>query len=261
MDFLNPDYGYQLYGETTQPEQYPIQQSSDQQSSQAVENQVLRLTGKAIPEIADHLDIDKEDTELNVYLTGFLFCKLFETGEQGVISEDYIDYNLQPVSNDQFACISTYLARYRIGSERIQDLTELAYYNGYLTYDPEPFLGKINIYGTNGEILSRGQKDLIDNIRVKYDYLTADTYYQEHVFSFVEDYIFFQNEGLSWNQLLYILCQARIDQESVLKEGQFVIYQQFEEVLSDNLEPVLMDKTQYYIVDGLMNPIGSYGFS
>lgn len=215
----------------------------------------LRLTGLAISEIADHMDPDKEDTLLNVYLTGFLLCKLMEFGEYDVINEDYFDNELD---QDQFSCMSTYLSRYGIGNDQIEGLTDFSYLNGYLTYEPVPFIGRINIYGPNREILSESNRERIDHSRVRYNYLETETFYQEHVFSFINDYIFFYSSGLSWNQLIYVLSRARIDQETILNEELMLIYMEFEKVISNNIESVITEKIKYFITDEYMNPIGMY---
>jgi hypothetical protein len=123
-----------------------------------------RLTGKSIPLIGNQLlsynrDMPKNDE--GVFLTGLLFCNLWKDNNESIIGQIWYDPTFAGARDDPIECVKMYLRKYNIDESGMRQIIESTLKQGYISYDPVPYVGKIYIRGINGEkinLLSEQEK-------------------------------------------------------------------------------------------------------
>lgn len=184
-----------------------------------------RLTGKSIPLIANQLISYERDVPKNedgVFLTGLLFCNLWKDNNESSINQMYYDQSFAGFSDDPAGCVEMYLRKNDV-YDGMEQLIESALKQGYITYDPIPYVGKIHIRGISGEKLGElQQEDVIDNLMQDYPgpgSVTEGT----KIFQIINNiYWSGQGKGSDWYQLIMGLAGSRsgtiVDEEPGLDE-------------------------------------------
>jgi len=171
-----------------------------------------RLTGRSIPLISNQLLSYEQDIPKNkegVFLTGLLFCNLWKNNNESSINQMYYDLSFAGLSDDQAECVEMYLRKNDV-HDGMEQLIESTLKQGYITYDPIPYVGKIHIRGINGEKLDELQQEyVVDNLRQGYPgpgSVTEGT----QIFQIINNiYWSGQGKGSDWYQLIIGLAGSR----------------------------------------------------
>ena len=168
-----------------------------------------RLTGKSIPLIGNQLlSYDREipTNEDGVFLTGFLFCNLWKDNSEGIIGQEWYDPIFAGVRDDPAECVKMYLRKYNIDESRMEQIIESTLKQGYISYDPIPYIGKIHINAIgNGNLFDivsdQHQKNVDQYFGKAHDGYNDDTKIGE-ILSNMIDMDHPDDHGFSWDELI-----------------------------------------------------------
>lgn len=167
-----------------------------------------RLTGRSIPLIGNQLlSYDREipKNEEGVFLTGLLFCNLWKDNNESSIGQTWYDPSFAWARDDPIECVKMYLQKYNVDENRMEQLIESTLKQGYIAYDPVPYVGKIDIRGINGEKLSNDDQDtIVDAMNI---HNVTKNYKLAEVLLSV--FISGDGDGANWNQLIMGLARSR----------------------------------------------------
>jgi hypothetical protein len=206
-----------------------------------------RLTGKSVMMIYDqmyNIDHDRANInrimhtyEENVFLTGLLLCNLWKNNEEDIIDTDHYDISFAGAGDDLIECVKMYLRKYNVDDDRIDQLVESTLRQGYTTYDPVPYTGKLSITGIEdegqsiGKIIDKMFRDDIDQyVRVTNPLYGNHTKMGQILFAITD------KNAVSWDGLIMSLVENRSNNDNSIDMDEIIFLNRILDITSDDLE-------------------------
>lgn len=187
-------------------------------SRKGLSSELPFLTAKATIPIGQLFSEDLF-TEEGVLLAGILFCGLWSEGKEQYIDQRVYDILFASSENDPIGCVRMYLEQHDIDPDRMGELIEASFENGYLQDSP-PFYGGVGIFGLNDENLSNwssSEPPSFLNYKPYMDYDVDDVGFKQYEF-LINSGMFDSSDRVfrSWNEILMnvvkqYLCAFELD--------------------------------------------------